>query len=252
MERAETLHLSRSITVSVVYEDKYLMAINKPSGLIVAPAHWDQTSRNLMKMLRDGLEMNTPWVKRRNLRFICNIHRLDSDTSGVLLLAKNRPTLTQMTKRFEERRVDKYYIAVVEGSPVEEAFTISEPIAQHPKYKNVSCIDHKSGREAVTHFTTLERFHDYSLIQAEPVTGRTHQIRVHLAHAGLPVLGDVLYGSSKAPKFRLALHAAGLRFVHPFTRRSVEIHAPLPQDMERLIFRLRKSKKSGGRVSLEV
>lgn len=241
MERVETLRLSRSITVPVVYEDKYLMAINKPSGLIVAPVHWTETSRNLMKMLRDGLEMGTPWAKRRNLRFICNVHRLDSDTSGVLLLAKNRPALAQMTRRFEERKVDKYYLAVVEGSPAQESFTISEPIAQHPKYKNVFCIDRKGGRTAVTHFTTLEHFPAHSLIRAEPVTGRTHQIRIHLAHAGLPVLGDPLYGSSREPAFRLALHAAGLRFLHPFTHRTVEIHAPLPQDIERLILRLRRS-----------
>lgn len=240
MERTETLRLSRSVTVPVVYEDKYLMAINKPSGLIVAPAHWEQTSRNLMKMLRDGLEMGTPWAKRRNLRFICNIHRLDSDTSGVLLLAKNRPALAQMTKKFEERRVSKLYLAVVEGNSAEDSFTVSEPIAPHPKYKNVSCIDRKNGREAVTHFTTLERFPNYSLIQAEPVTGRTHQIRIHLAHAGLPVLGDALYGSNIEPTFRLALHASALRFLHPFTRRAVEILAPLPKDIERLVSRLRR------------
>ena len=92
-EKIETLRLSKALTITVLYEDRYLMAIDKPSGLLVAPAHWEHTSRNLMLMLREGVERGTPWAKRRNLRFITNVHRLDAETSGILLLAKNKPTL---------------------------------------------------------------------------------------------------------------------------------------------------------------
>ncbi|MCS6885098.1 MAG: RluA family pseudouridine synthase [Acidobacteriota bacterium] len=239
MFRPNLLRLSKSIAVEVLYEDKYLLALNKPAGLLVAPMHWDRTSRNLMKLLRDGIEAGTLWARSRCLRFICNVHRLDADTSGVLLLAKNRPTLAQMSKSFEERHVSKIYLAIVEGNFAEDRFTVSEPIAEHP-HKPMSCIDRITGREAITHFTVVDRFANHTLLQAEPVTGRTHQIRLHLAHIGRPVVGDLLYGGLRND--RLALHAYKLTFRHPFAAKSVDIKAEPPKDFLKLINKIKKTK----------
>ncbi|MEW6732993.1 MAG: RluA family pseudouridine synthase [Acidobacteriota bacterium] len=251
-ERVETLRLSNSITITVLYEDRYLLAVDKPAGLLVAPAHWEQTSRNLMLMLREGVERGVPWARRRNLRFIANVHRLDADTSGVLLLAKNRPALIQMTRRFEQRRVEKSYLALVTGVPASEQFNIAEPIGMHATIKGLMVIDGKQGRESLTECRVLERLGAYTLIEAKPVTGRTHQIRVHLAWAGLPVVADPLYGkqsnlSAQAalsePMARLALHAQALSFKHPLLQTEVHIEAPLTKDFYQALANLRKTRK---------
>jgi len=246
-ERVETLRLSSTLTVTVLYEDRYLMAIDKPSGLLVAPAHWEQTSRNLMLMLREGIERGTPWARRRNLRFLTNAHRLDADTSGALLLAKNRPALIKMTDRFEHRRVEKIYYALVSGSPKDEEFSVEEPIGSHPTIKGKMVVDRKTGREAITKFSIIERLGKFTLVRVEPITGRTHQIRVHLTWLGLPVVSDSIYGpiakpgtEVKEPMPRLGLHAAELGFKHPFLQKDIRIVAPLPRDFERTLSNLRR------------
>ncbi|MBL8148726.1 MAG: RluA family pseudouridine synthase [Blastocatellia bacterium] len=241
-EYVETLRLTNSITVKVLYEDRYLMAIDKPSGLLVAPAHWDKTGRNLMLMLREGLEKGVPWARRRHLRFIANIHRLDAETSGLLLLAKNRPVLAQMTKRFEERKVSKLYYALVDGVLAKDNFTVNEPIAEHPKHRGLMAVNRIQGRQSITNFQVVERFKKHTLLSVEPVTGRTHQIRVHLAHVGHPVVADTIY--NRIGKFseddRLALHAARLEFKHPFLHTSVSVEAPIPKEFEKMLSLLRQ------------
>lgn len=246
-EKIETIRLSPKLTVPIIYEDRHLLAINKPSGYLIAPLQWEQTSRNLMLMLREGVDMGAPWARRRVLRFIANIHRLDADTSGALLLAKNRAALSQMTERFERRQVTKTYLALVKGEVSEDDFSIDIPIAEHPKVVGVMVVDKKLGREALTHFSVVERFNGYTLLKAFPITGRTHQIRVHLAWLGLPVLNDPLYDRENREKTsgeianetlattpfvieRLALHASELSFKHPLLPKKVNILAPLPRD----------------------
>lgn len=249
-KRVETLRLSQKLAVTVVYEDRHLIAIDKPSGYLVAPFHWEQTSRNLMLMLREGVDRGAPWARRRVLKFITNIHRLDAETSGVLLLAKNRPALTNMTECFENRRVQKTYLALVKGEIKEENFSVDVAIAEHSKVAGLMVVDKRNGREALTNFTVVERFKDYTLVKAFPVTGRTHQIRVHLAWFGFPVVNDSLYAVSthynnpidvklqelekntknKLPIERLALHASQLSFKHPLLHKQVVIEAPLPKD----------------------
>lgn len=243
----ETLRLSNKLTVNVIFEDRYFMAIDKPSGYLVAPVSWEQTKRNLMLMLREGVERGTPWARRRHLRFIANVHRIDADTSGVLLLAKNRVALSQMTARFERRRVEKSYITLVEGVAREEQFKIEFPLAQHPEIVGRMVVDYKEGREAITEFKVLERFSKHTLLMAQPITGRTHQIRVHLAKAGLPVVADPLYGlrygereEDRPIMDRLALHSIYMDFKHPFTQQKVHIEAPLAKDIYRVLDILRK------------
>jgi RluA family pseudouridine synthase len=258
-EQIETLRLSQKLNVTVVYEDRYLIAVDKPSGYLVAPAHWEQTSRNLMLMLRQGVEMGAPWARRRVLRFIANVHRLDADTSGVLLLAKNRPALSQMTDCFENRQVEKTYLALVKGEIKEDNFSVNAAIAEHPKVKGLMVIDKKFGRDSLTHFSVVERLGQYTLVKAFPITGRTHQIRIHLAWFGFPVVNDELYDPSlnqiqiregseqkhvknKLPIQRLALHASQLSFKHPFLHQKICIEAPLPKDFVSTLKVLRSKK----------
>ncbi|MBI4854784.1 MAG: RluA family pseudouridine synthase [Acidobacteria bacterium] len=265
-EKIETIRLSSKLTVPIIYEDRHLIAISKPSGYLVAPVQWEQTSRNLMLMLREGIDMGAPWARRRVLRFIANIHRLDADTSGVLLLAKNRAALSQMTDRFERRQVEKIYLALVKGQIEEDNFSVDIPIAEHPKTIGLMTVDKRNGREALTYFSVIKRFAEYTLLKAMPITGRTHQIRVHLAWIGLPVLNDPLYGKENKPKIlkdqkntqensqessqentlpieRLALHSSELIFKHPLLPKKVRIEAPLPKDFAQTLQRLEKTIK---------
>jgi 23S rRNA pseudouridine1911/1915/1917 synthase len=259
-QQKETLRLSSKLAVNVVYEDRYLMAIDKPTAYLVAPVHWEHTSRNIMLMLREGVERNVPWARRRKLRFLTNVHRIDADTSGVLLLAKSHHALSEMTSRFIERKVEKLYLVLVEGSPKADKFSCSEPIGKHGTIANIMMIDKKQGRDAHTDFEVLERLGNYTLLRVEPTTGRTHQIRVHLKWLGLPVVSDPLYGKNAIirvrkplpnepveeappqPIDRLALHAWQLRFDHPLMKKFVEIEAPLPKDMVRALEKLRRKK----------
>ncbi len=254
-ERIETIRLSTKLIVPVIYEDRHLLGITKPAGYLIAPIQWENTSRNLMLMLREGIEMGAPWARRRVLRFIANVHRLDADTSGVLLLAKNRTALSQMTGCFERRQVDKTYIALVKGDIEEDIFSCNVSIEEHPRTIGVMVVDRKNGREAITNFAVVERFGEYTLLKAFPVTGRTHQIRVHLAWLGLPVVNDSLYGENtqeqvnqqnvverNLPIERLALHASELSFKHPLLNKKVNIESPIPKDLAQTIQMLQKRK----------
>jgi 23S rRNA pseudouridine1911/1915/1917 synthase len=240
----DKLRLTKDLAVKVLYEDRYFLAIDKPSGYLVAPVTWQHTSRNLVRLLRQGLENGQQWARRRGLKFIANIHRLDADTSGLLLLAKNRPALIQMTARFEQRKVHKTYQVLVHGQPAQDQFTVDLAIAPHPQIAGQMCLDRQAGKPAVTHFQVLARFADYSLLQAEPITGRTHQIRLHLKAMKLAAVADPIYGlyplPATSPLPRLALHAASLEFRHPFTGQTVTIKAPLATDIEHALARLRR------------
>jgi RluA family pseudouridine synthase len=252
-ERVETIRLSPKLTIPIIYEDRHLLAINKPSGYLIAPLQWEQTSRNLMLMLREGIDIGAPWARRRVLRFIANIHRLDADTSGALLLAKNRTALSQMTERFERRQVDKAYLALVKGVFDENTFSTNAPIAEHPKILGKMVVDKRFGKEALTHFVVEKRFSKYTLLKAYPVTGRTHQIRIHLAWLGIPIVNDLLYNeeaileqeqetnSNPFPMERLALHASELKFKHPLLPKKVIVQAPFPIDFAKSIQLLEKA-----------
>lgn len=244
VERVETIHLSSKLTVAVLYEDRHLLAIDKPSGYLVAPVSWEHTSRNIMLMLREGVERMTPWAKRRSLRYINNVHRIDADTSGVLLLAKNRVALTHMTARFEQRQVEKTYITLVEGSPKDDEFSVDLPLIPHATRVGFIIVDRREGRDALTKFKVLERLGKYTLLLAQPLTGRTHQIRVHLRAVGLPVVSDPIYNqmdeTEKPPLARLALHATGLGFLHPLLHKNVSISCPLPKDFNNALSMLRR------------
>ena len=220
-----------AITLDVLYEDKYLLVINKPAGLVVhpAPGNWRGTLVSALlhhwQGPRPGLDPTRPGI----------VHRLDKDTSGVLVIAKDAATLTALADQFRAREVEKQYVAFVWGRVRAQSGTIAEPIGRHPVHRTRMAV-RRGGREAVTTFTVLERFDTVTSLRLFPRTGRTHQLRVHLAAIGHPIVGDPVYGRSRTRNGdvlidRQALHAAQLVFRHPVTGARMRVRAPLPPDM---------------------
>ena len=237
--KPDVIELSDGIRIPILYEDRSVLVIDKPAGWLLAPSHWRQTRRNLQGALEADLLAGAFWARARNLKFLRFVHRLDAETSGVLLLAKSRGAVGPLSELFERREVEKRYLAVVHGTPAREQWRCQEPIGDDPAGAGRMRVDRRTGKEAETRFRVLAarnhpRWGDLSLIEALPLTGRTHQIRVHLQAGGHPVLGDWLYaGRSAALRPRpedsappLALRAAGLAYRDPFTRRDVRITAP--------------------------
>jgi RluA family pseudouridine synthase len=245
--------------VPVLYEDDDLFALDKPARLLTSPDRYDANRPNLMKILHRDIERGAPWAAERKLSYLSNAHRLDFETSGVLLLAKNKPALVALADEFGGTRAKKAYVALVQGTPSADLFTSEAKLAQHPFKIGLMRVDPKRGKKSQTDFTILEKFVGYTFIRCEPLTGRTHQIRVHLAHLGLPIVADELYGGS--PLFlsqlkrdyrpsregreqpligRLALHAEKLTVQHPLTKVATTINSPWPQEFEVALKYLRK------------
>lgn len=235
--------------VSVIYEDDQILAIDKPAGLLVAPDRWDKGRDNLMDLLHDGIREKKAWARETGMGYISNAHRLDVDTSGVLLLAKSREILIALVNQFSQRKTRKFYQAIVGGGPQQDETTIDLPVGPHPIRPGLSVIDRSNGKNAVSIIHVLERFSTHSFVEVEILTGRHHQIRVHLQSLGCPLVGDRLYGgqplllSRLKPKYKMkeegerplvgrpALHAARLVLMHPVTGAELALEAPLPKDM---------------------
>ena len=224
------------IPLEIVLEDADLLVVNKPAGLTVhpAPGHPSGTLVNaLLSAVRDlagiGGELR-PGI----------VHRLDKDTSGLLVVAKSDAAHRALAAQFKAHTAQRTYLAVVRGRMRRNEGTISAALGRHPVRRTRIAVV-PEGRHAVTHYAVLERLRDATLVACRLETGRTHQIRVHLAHAGHPLIGDPVYGRARAPEIaRQALHAARLEFAHPRTGRRVTCTAPLPDDMARLLARLRR------------
>jgi 23S rRNA pseudouridine1911/1915/1917 synthase len=218
------------IQIPILYEDRSVLALDKPAGWMLAPDSWDLTGRNLQLALLSSMNAGDFWAHSRNLKYLRYIHRLDADTTGITLFAKSPGALRAYSELFEERRVEKLYLAVVEGVPKQIRWTCNLPLQADPAAKGRMIIARKpsaDAKDAETHFEVLQSLPKTALVQARPTTGRTHQIRVHLAAAGHPVLGDALYGPNPdAPRNTLALRAIGLAFHDPFQKRNIRILAP--------------------------
>ncbi len=245
--------------IPVLFEDEHLLALDKPSGLLTSPDRYDPERTNLMKLLHAGIRDGKPWVKERRLDYLMNAHRLDFETTGVLLLAKNKATLVQLANLFGSEKPVKRYVAIAASAPADDHFEIDAKLAPHPTRVGFNRVDPKRGKKSKTCFTVLERFSGYTLLQCEPQTDRTHQIRVHLRHAGMPIVGDALYGgkplflSALKPDYhvkkgeterpligRLALHAVELELPHPVSGSLVKITAPRPKDFSVAVKYLRR------------
>ncbi len=216
-----------NIPLAILYEDSHFLAIDKPSGMVVhpAPGHYSGTFVNALLFHCKKKALPEEGVRPGI------VHRLDKDTSGVLLAAKTPECQKRLLSLFQERKIVKEYLALTEGNPSNGLFSF--PIKRHPtRRKEMAVVE--EGKEAVTRFQTLAFHAPYSLVLASPLTGRTHQIRVHLKHLKAPVVGDNLYGGSSAAKRHL-LHAYRLRFSHPITSEPLEIVAPIPKDFKSFI-----------------
>ena len=257
--------LPQAIPLAIAFEDAHLLVVDKPAGLVThpAPGHWNGTLVNAilwhfqeaggwpapardkggpgrLEAGGEGLEPRASSLEPRLPRAGI-VHRLDKDTSGLLLVAKTPQAHLALAKQLKARTIKRRYLALVEGHVPLDTGTISVAIGRHPVHRKEMSVRHLGGRSATTHYRVLRRFRSaafpYTLLEVSLETGRTHQIRVHMAHVGHPVLGDTTYGKRPASYWqpfgitRQMLHAAQLRFRHPAGRREVVLSSPIPQDM---------------------
>ena len=230
------------IPLQVIYEDAHIIVVNKPPGMVTHPSSGHTSGALVNALLFHCKDLSSINGK---IRPGC-VHRLDKDTSGCIVAAKNDNAHRGLAAQFANRTVTKEYMALCHGNPGQNEFICEGRIGRHSTYRTEMTVvrDGQDGREAYTHFTVLERFKiAYFLVEAHPRTGRTHQIRVHLAKSGYPILADPLYGREAAlPEFGLqrhALHARTLAFEHPVTAKKLSFTAPIPDDIETALRALR-------------
>jgi 23S rRNA pseudouridine1911/1915/1917 synthase len=225
MAKPKNIELPTGDAIPVLYEDRSVIAIDKPRGWMLVPGSWQKTNRNLQMALTSSIAAGDFWARSRNLKFLRYVHRLDAETTGILLLAKSLGAVKTYGELFEGRQMEKGYLAVVHGVPKEQKWTCRLKLGPDPRQRGRMKVDVHGGKEAETFFRVLQSLGNRSLIDARPFTGRTHQIRVHLAEAGHSIVGDELYGGGG--KGNLGLRAVNLAYTDPFTRQRVGIHAPI-------------------------
>jgi 23S rRNA pseudouridine1911/1915/1917 synthase len=246
--------------IPILYEDRAVLAIDKPRDWMLVPFSWQRTNRNLQAALVSSISAGDFWARSRGLKFLRYVHRLDAETTGILLLAKSQGAVESFGDLFESRRMEKTYLAVVTGEPKQSEWTCRLKLGPDPTRIGRHRVDPHSGKEAETHFKMVQTFRRSALpprpqpsasptvppplkpgsppraatggtvavrtlIECHPFTGRTHQIRLHLAEAGTPCVGDPLYGRPERG-VELGLRAVRLAYQDPFTRRRIEIRAP--------------------------
>jgi 23S rRNA pseudouridine1911/1915/1917 synthase len=234
-----------AIPLAIAYEDAHLLVIDKPAGLVVHPAAGHQRGTLVHALLHHCRDLaGIGGALRPGI-----VHRLDKDTSGLLVVAKSDAAHRALTQQFRERSVDREYLALVRGSPGAETGTVDAEIRRHPSDRKRFTADPRvrqgEARRAVTHWSVARRLGEFALLRVRLETGRTHQIRVHLASVGLPVAGDPVYGGGRRPASRLglrrqALHAARLGFAHPKSGERLSFESPLPDDLRRALEELER------------
>ena len=238
--------------IPVLFEDEHLLALDKPARLLTSPDANEMTRPSVMKLLQAGIKDKKPWAQERQLEYLNNANELDFDATGVLLLAKNKPTFIALANLFSSEKAQLKYVTLVRGAPLENEFEVDAKLAPHPVKPDVMRVDRDHGKQARTKFTLLENFSraGYALLRAEPLAGRLHQVRVHASHVGLNIVGDELYGGkplwlSRLKKDyrlkpgreerpllgRVALHAEELSLPHPVTGETVTIKSEWPKDL---------------------
>ena len=222
-----------NIPLDIYYEDEDLIVVNKPSGMVVHPA-----PGNYSKTLVNALMYHTNNLSTINTSIRPGIvHRIDADTSGLLLVAKNDKTHNALAEAIQKKEVVREYIALVEGVIMEDTATIDAPIGRDKKNRKKMAVTSENSKDAITHIRVLDRYKDSTLIRCKLETGRTHQIRVHLNYIGHPVVNDPVYGYKKLidKDFGQMLHAEKIGFVHPTTKEYMEFTAPLPDRFKKIL-----------------
>ena len=240
MAKPKFIELDEDIRIPILYEDRSIVAIDKPFGWMLVPDSWDKTNRNLQLAIQSSINAGDFWARSRQIRFLRYIHRLDADTTGVMLFAKSLAAVNTYGELFADRRVEKIYLAVVASSPPSQEWICQQRLSADPNVNGVRYVDEQNGKDAVTYFRVLQKNPPFCLIEARPTTGRTHQIRLHLQASGLGILHDPLYapGNVRPAKVtgELALRAASLSYADPFQRRRIFIRAPLEEFLARYGF----------------
>jgi len=211
----------------LLFSDDALLVVNKPSGVLTLPDGYDREKPHLRSILEPSY--GRLWI----------VHRLDRGTSGVILLARSAEAHRHLNTQFQENTVKKVYHGLVQGNPPWESITVEEPLCPDGDRRHRTIIDPINGKPSITDLRALHSYEAYSLLEAKPKTGRTHQIRAHLRHAGYPILGDPLYGDPSHPSHtllsRLGLHARSLTLVHPETEETIQLEAPYHEDFSKLL-----------------
>lgn len=230
--------LPEDIPLDILYEDGDVLIVNKPKGMVVHPSagHYSHTLVNAVMFHCQGQLSGINGVLRPGI-----VHRIDMDTTGALVVCKNDASHQRLAEQLAVHAITRRYRAVVHGVIKEDTGTVTGAIGRHPTDRKKMAINEKNGKPAVTHYRVLERFAQYTYIECELETGRTHQIRVHMASIGHPLVGDAVYGPKKCPFPKLqgqTLHAMVLGFHHPRTGEYLEVTAPLPEYFEKLLTQL--------------
>lgn len=234
--------------IPVLFEDEHLLALDKPAGLMLSPDSLTPERPSLMQLLHDGIAAGKPWAVERTLSYLNHAHRLDAETSGVLLLAKNKPALLALADQFGSEKPVRQHVTLVQGVPPQERFEVAEKIGEHPLKPGEMRIDSRNGKKSKTEFAVLEMFSRWSLVRCAPLTERPQQIRLHLSHAGFPVVGDQGRGGKQLWLSRLkrdfhlkpgreerplvaqpVMHLEELTFAHPVTNEAVTIKSEWPK-----------------------
>lgn len=225
--------LPQDIPLDIVYEDQDLIVLNKPSGMVVhpAPGHYEGTLVNALLYRYGELTSDSfrPGI----------VHRLDKDTSGLMLVAKNDSMLEKLSSMIASKEVVRKYLAIVDGVIPHEVGEIDAPIGRDPHNRQKMAVTDVNGKDAITYFKVLEKFQNHTLVECVLETGRTHQIRVHMAYIGYPVMNDPLYGRGKATSFGQMLHSYSLTFIHPKTGEEMHFEVEAPKEFQEEIKKLR-------------
>lgn len=221
---------SSDIDVDIVYEDEYLLVINKQSGLVVhpAPGHYTDTLVNALatKFKLSNMDSDRPGI----------VHRIDKDTSGLMLVAKDEITHEKLSEMIKNKEVERIYIALVYGVINHDTGTIDAPIGRDPNNRQKMCVTDKNSKDSITHFKVLKRYKDKTLVECKLETGRTHQIRVHFNYINHPVVGDPVYGKkTNVTEFGQYLHSKSIRFTHPITNQELYFEVDLPKEFKDML-----------------